>query len=453
MLSERGGMALRLSRERILTTRRTFLVAGLCVIAAPIVAPARAALAQTSLATPAYVFGATAVTEVFGDGQRLVAVALEHDRAVDAAALDPAHYAVEGRTITRVYASASPRPGAERADGRYVLIELSPDDAAARLIVLKGPSATRLPAATTVTLTPQSKAAAPANAPKEGPPDFSTLPQFVPTDAALNLVVDDFKQAEFQDAETGDTLAYNLFVPRDRDPAAPLPLVVFMHDAGNTSTVVDTTLVQGLGAVSWASPEDQARNPAIVLAPQYASQIVNDASEATSLLDTTLHLIDRIASEQNVDRNRIYLTGQSGGGMMSIAMLIREPERFAAAFLVACQWDPTVVAPLAKQKLWVMVSEGDAKAFPGQNAIMKGIEGAGTKVSRAIWSGESSPGQFAALVVKQESEGTPIQYTVLEKGTVVPAGQPDDPGMNHVNTWRIAYTIPGIRAWILDQKR
>ena len=75
------------------------------------------------------------------------------------------------------------------------------------------------------------------------------------------------------------------------------------------------------------------------------------------------------------------------GGMIAIAMMVREPELFAAGFLVDCEWAPSVVRPLAKQKLWVMVSEGDEKAFPGQNAIMEVIEGEGTTVSRAPGTG------------------------------------------------------------------
>ena len=73
--------------------------------------------------------------------------------------------------------------------------------------------------------------------------------------------------------ETGDTLPYNLFVPKDYDPSKSYPLVNFMHDAGATSENPLFTLKQGLGAIVWASPEDQARHPCFVLAPQFAEII------------------------------------------------------------------------------------------------------------------------------------------------------------------------------------
>ncbi|NBE06685.1 PHB depolymerase family esterase [Paragemmobacter ruber] len=413
--------------------RRTFLLStfGLTVAAR---LPAMAEVPN--------ILGATAITRVYGAGQRLVGVAIAQDRPVADAALDPSLYSVDGRTITRVYAASA--PGIADPAGSWITLDLSPEDAGAALIISDGRRTTRRPASVTVTITPKA-----AGAPQGGPPDFNTIPRSIPTDAAMDPVVDGFEQAIFDDPATGRWLAYNLYVPKGA--TGPLPLVLFLHDAGNTSPVVDTTLVQGLGAVSWASAEDQARHPAIVLAPQYAEQTVDDASATSVLLETTLNLVEQIASSHPVDRGRIYTTGQSGGGMLSIAMMIRKPDLFAAGFLVACQWDSAVVAPLARQKLWVVVAEGDAKAFPGQNAIMEVIAAEGTAYSRAVWDGRLT--DFTAPLAAQAALGRTVNYTVLQQGTVVPAGQQDTPAANHINTWRIAYDIPGLRDWIMAQRK
>lgn len=74
-------------------------------------------------------------------------------------------------------------------------------------------------------------------------------------------------------------------------------------------------------------------------------------------------------------------------------------------------------------------------------------------MSRTTRDGTAQPAEFATLVSRQAAEGAPVNHTVLRKGTVVPQGQPDDPGANHVNTWRIADTIPDIRDWIMGQRR
>jgi predicted peptidase len=103
-----------------------------------------------------------------------------------------------------------------------------------------------------------------------------------------------------------------------------------------------------------------------------------------------------LASQYRIDRKRIYPTGQSGGCMMSIAMDIKYPDFFAASFLVAGQWGPELVKPLTRQKLWILVSQDDGKAFPGQNAITEVLEKEGAKISRATWDGRWTTEQYRA---------------------------------------------------------
>lgn len=108
---------------------------------------------------------------------------------------------------------------------------------------------------------------------------------------------------------------------------------------------------------------------------------------------------------------------------------------------------------MTSQKMWVVVSQGDAKAYPGQKHHHGGLGGGGAKVARAVWPGTSTPEQFGAAVISLEAEGAPINYVALRKGTVVPDGQEDSPGANHVNTWRIAYDIEGVRDWLFRQSK
>jgi predicted peptidase len=271
------------------------------------------------------------------------------------------------------------------------------------------------------------------------------------TTAVKNLIVDDFRQLEFRDPRTGDTLNYNLFVPKNYDPRKSYPLVLFMHDAGSTSKLTRTTLLQGLGAISWASPADQSKRPCFVLAPQYAAAIADDNSETTSMLDTTIDLVHALGKQYSIDRKRLYATGQSGGCMMAIAMNIKYPDFFAASFLVAGQWDAALVAPLARKKLWILVAQDDAKAFPGQNAITAELEKDGARISRAVWDGFWMQDQFQSAFDKMQAEGSPINYVTLRKGSVIAPGQSAAGGAGHMNTWRIAYTIAPIREWIFKQ--
>lgn len=447
---------------------------------------------------------ATAITQVFGDGIRLTALAIEYDVALDGKSLSAASFSVDQRTVTGAFVSASSNPKDRAENGRFVIVTLSADDADAALAEHVGTQKSgKAPEASSVRGNAVPEAGnsvhpgggadtgadnGPGNRPDKGPgkgpgnagdiPSYDTVyrhaqarvtqlkplmaaagatipasPHALTTTHVENLIVDDFKQLTFHDSKTGRTLRYNLFVPHGMDKTQSYPLVLFMHDAGATSDVTRTTLFQGLGAIAWASPEDQAKRPCFVLAPQYGEIIADDASHTSSMLDTTTHLIEALTRDYPIDRNRLYATGQSGGCMMSIAMGIRYPKLFAASFLVAGQWDPALVKPLAQQKLWILVSQDDDKAWPGENAIVDVLEKDGAKISRAVWSGEWDKTAFRTAFDKLDADHSPINYVAFRKGTVIPPGTSTAGASGHRNTWRIAYTIEPIREWIFRQSK
>jgi predicted peptidase len=408
---------------------------------------------------------ATAITDVRAGGQMLTEVVISYPVEIDGGRLRRDCFEVDGRSVIQVFTGAVEDPESRAVSGRDVVIRLSPDDPDA-LLRVRPPEPSGAP---------RRRPALRLGAPSPFPPAryhsaratirqrrelYTTTGTVIApggeplqTVAVRHRVVDDFVQSEFHDPETGDTLPYNLFLPRGREHGRAYPLVLFMHDAGSTGDDPLTTLRQGLGATVWAQPDNQAEQPCLVLAPQYSTVIVNDASEASSALETTVHLVGEIARQHNVDRRRIYATGQSGGAMMAIAINIAHPDLFAASLIVAGQWDPEKSIPLTAQRLWIVVSEGDVKAFPGQNAITETLERHGATVGRAVWDARLPSEALDQAARELAASPAPIKYAVLKKGTVVPAGQPDDPIGNHVNTWRIAYTLPAVREWLFRQSR
>lgn len=60
------------------------------------------------------------------------------------------------------------------------------------------------------------------------------------------LVADDFRQEEFVSPYTGQTLPYNIYLPKDYNPEEKYPLVLFIHDAGVASGDVTHTLYQAM---------------------------------------------------------------------------------------------------------------------------------------------------------------------------------------------------------------
>lgn len=256
-------------------------------------------------------------------------------------------------------------------------------------------------------------------------------------------VIESYEQLTFTDSAYDDqTLMYSLFVPSDYDASKQYPLVLFMSDSSELGSDPLKALSDCYGATVWALASEQAKHECIVVVPQYdtGEPVVNDDSEASEYLDITVDLVNYLQTQYSIDPDRIYNTGQSMGGMMSIAMDIKYPDLFAASFLVACQWDETLVTSMADDDLWIVVSEGDSKAYPGMNAITDTLEAAGAQVARAIWDRDSTSEVFATAVADMLAEGANVNYAVLTDG-------------DHMSTFDLAYTIEGIRDWLFVQTK
>ncbi|KAH0788147.1 prolyl oligopeptidase family serine peptidase [Histomonas meleagridis] len=136
--------------------------------------------------------------------------------------------------------------------------------------------------------------------------------------------------------------------------------------------------------------------------------------------------------------------------MPSISLLVENRNFFASALLVPGHWSSEKMKVLVNDTFWVIVSRGDAKASAGLNEAMGVLEGIGANITRATWDGKVTTAEQEEEVKKAVEKNTKINYITLKNGTVAP---PEHPNMNHQYTWRIAYTIEGVREWLFKQKR
>jgi predicted peptidase len=383
----------------------------------------------------------TAITEVFGTGQKLTAAAVEYDRDIAASKLLSSAFTVDGRTITKAYSNTIAGKAAKGSDGRYVILELSPTDAAAAIFSQNGPNSTRVEAKVSVKQTGDIAAVDGGKCEADS--------RVTVNSKTINMVVDDFKNFEFNDPKTGETIKYNLYIPKNYDKGKSYPMVMFIHDAGIVSNEIDRTLVQGLGAVVWATPGEQIKHPCFVLAPQFST----GGTDSSQRWDTIVDLINSLTGQYSIDKNRLYTTGQSMGCMLSIAIGIKYPDLFAGYLLVAGQWDASVMSVLADKKMWIIVSEGDRQAFPGMNGSLAVMEPSGARISRATWNARAGEAEKAANVKKMAEESTNIKYSVFQKGTTLSEEEKDSGRNEHMQTWWVAYGIEGVRDWLFAQKK
>ena len=421
---------------------------GMLISAGIVSAETTTALKTEKIKYPKGIRSVTSVTEVFGTGQQITHIIVEFNERVVNSQLTKNTFTVSDRTVEKIYSNTRPERTDIVKDGRFVIIELNPKDSSASLR-LEGNDEVGFQMKKATSKITQKEDILFTNGKK-----LEKSIAILENNKTRNLIVENFKQFVYKDPKTGTSVKYNLYIPKNYDKNKKYPLVLFMHDKGVLSEDTKTALFQGNGATSFAAPEEQARHEAFVLAPQYSRQVVDDNGDITSDLDATVNLIrDYLISKYSIDEKKLYATGQSMGGMMAIVMNYKYPELFAASYLVACQWNPKEVSTMAKNNLWITVSTGDAKAYPGMNAITSELIKRGATVAKDNWRADYTDAQFLEGARKVIAQKSNIKYTTLEKGTNPYLPKDANPGLEHSGTWKVAYNIPGIKDWMFLQSK
>ncbi len=268
------------------------------------------------------------------------------------------------------------------------------------------------------------------------------------------LIAPRFQSLTFEDQETGRTMDYNLYVPKDYDPDKRYPLVLFMADASTTGKRPDAPLMQGYGGIIWATNESQAEHPCFVLVPAFAGpeNAVNDNWETSEEVGMALRLLESVVSRFSIDRDRLYTTGQSMGGMISFYLNANHPDLFAASIFVGSQWDINVLAPLAKQKFFYIVSAGDEKASGGMQELGDMLQSKEVAFGSAEFSAKLPAAEQENRIQHLLNKERRINFVRFTPGTVTPAG-PQGPGGEHMYSFDYAYKLKAVRDWLFRQTK
>ena len=188
-------------------------------------------------------------------------------------------------------------------------------------------------------------------------------------------------------------MPYRLYVPENYDPTNSYPLVLFLHGGGERGTDNQKQLLANDGAVIWAAPENQAKHPAFVLAPQARNvhdggfTVTRDSNNIVNLskvfefskdLGTAYEILQHVIDEYSIDENRLYSTGLSQGGYGTFNLNIKYPDLFAAMVPIAGGADLAEADKLVNKPIWAFHAEDDA-VIPVSHTrdIITAIENAG----------------------------------------------------------------------------
>ncbi len=157
-----------------------------------------------------------------------------------------------------------------------------------------------------------------------------------------------FESHVFQ-SRNGRTMPYRLFRPSEGSDK--LPLVVYLHGSGGLGDDNIRQIEGGniFGTHVWALDDNQSRLPAFVIAPQtHVSQGWGQEG-----MEIAIELTQALIRDLPIDPARIYLTGQSMGGMGTWNMLAAHPQFFAAAVIVCGGGDPGQASLIRGTPIWI----------------------------------------------------------------------------------------------------
>lgn len=266
------------------------------------------------------------------------------------------------------------------------------------------------------------------------------------------------------------TLAYALYFPEAySESGAALPLVTYMPDASYQRQTIAKVETAACPA-NWITEENMKENPAVFLV---LTLTLNASANSYTALDDehseqyqVIEIIDDVCENYNIDTDRLYLTGQSLGGIFDWAANAKYPDKFAATVYVGCQMggnnekgedgsylrDEAHLAILQEeafvnQKFIYIASRKDPKAPTGQDDVIA-----------ALTENNAEYGTYFQLD-KDDAEGNSAALeNLFESGYpryIVGFPQVSDGTENneHMGSFSPSYAVNAIYEWLLSQKK
>jgi predicted peptidase len=164
--------------------------------------------------------------------------------------------------------------------------------------------------------------------------------------------------------KTGTKMPYRLFVPPKYDSTRKYPLILWFHGGSGRGSNNESQISHEneKGSHVWTLPENQSTFPAFVLAPQ-CPQGENwsdpELNEIRAPLQSALDILAMVQKEYSIDSDRIYLVGQSMGGLGVWALLQKFPQQWAGAIVVGSYDGFTNLPAVTSVPLWIFQWEMD----------------------------------------------------------------------------------------------
>ncbi|HUI29826.1 MAG TPA: T9SS type A sorting domain-containing protein [Candidatus Acidoferrales bacterium] len=248
----------------------------------------------------------------------------------------------------------------------------------------------------------------------------------------------------------GVTLPFYFFVPAGYNSASKYPLVLCLHGAGERGD--DSTAVEKNSmATVWAQDTNQIKWPCFILVPQcpitgswvylygpgsYSTNAIPISAELLNVLD----IMDSLIGRYSVDTNRVYVTGLSMGGFGTWDLIVRFPDKFAAAVPMSGAGDTSKAEVIKDIPVWDFHGALDGTVpVSGSREMMHSLEEVGDEVVYTNCGNGSCTGLSDSAVAAKIQNGARHLYTEYQYGS-------------HT-IWDVAYNDPFLLPWVFSQSK
>jgi predicted peptidase len=196
----------------------------------------------------------------------------------------------------------------------------------------------------------------------------------------IRPLADDFDFSGKFEYEPGKSLTYADFKPKTSSEKTPL--IIWLHGGGEGGTDPSVALM-GNKATNYASPEIQKYfGGAYVLVPQTPGAWMQDRDgkmqsgngEDAYNVGLLALIKNYVNTHPDIDKKRIYLGGCSNGGYMSLKLLLKEPNYFAAGYISALAYQSqyitdSQISSIKNVPIWFIHSKDDRTTDPVKTVV------------------------------------------------------------------------------------
>ncbi|WP_252177816.1 phospholipase [Endozoicomonas sp. 4G] len=225
----------------------------------------------------------------------------------------------------------------------------------------------------------------------------------------------------------GIVLPYQLYSPA-LAPRQKVPLVIYLNDSPEAGKESKKPLnsKQTVGPDYFASQPIQTMQKAYVLAPrppadrywvkvppgEFNFQEIPSSTALSSLLE----LVSQLASNSEIDENRIYLAGHGQGGSGVWFAAMTTPDLFTAIAPIAGAGSPDAAKQLTRLPVWTFHGDAD-------------------KVTPVLYAQN-----MVDAIIRAGGSTQRLRYTEIEGG-------------NHESAWREAFRGHQLWQWFLKHRK